>query len=99
MAVFIGPLLFLLFTSELFSILENKLIGYADNSTLIAVVPSAGVRVTVVASLSRDLVKVSEWCVLCGMKFNASDYDSFQVTHNASPTTRIHYWPNCAEGV
>ena len=36
------PLLFLLYTSELFSILENKLIGYADNSTLMAVVPSPG---------------------------------------------------------
>ena len=34
-----GPLLFLLYTSELFSILENKLINYADDSTLIAVVP------------------------------------------------------------
>ena len=34
-----GPLLFLLYTSELFSILENKLIGYADDSTLMAVVP------------------------------------------------------------
>ena len=29
----------LLYTSELFSILENKLIGYADYSTLMAVVP------------------------------------------------------------
>ena len=28
----LGPLLFLLYTSELFSILENKLIGYADDS-------------------------------------------------------------------
>ena len=35
-----GPLLFLLYTSELFSILKNKLIGYADDSTLMAVVPS-----------------------------------------------------------
>ena len=34
----LSPLLFLLFTSELFSILENKLIGYADDSTLMAVV-------------------------------------------------------------
>ena len=42
----LGPLLFLLYISELFSILENKLIGYADDSTLIAVVPSLGVRVT-----------------------------------------------------
>ena len=41
-----GPLLFLLYTSELFSILENKLIGHADDSTLI-VVRSPGVRVTV----------------------------------------------------
>ena len=35
----LGQLLFLLYTSELFSILENKLIGYANDSTLIAVVP------------------------------------------------------------
>ena len=27
----LGPLLFLLYTSELFSIFENKLIGYADD--------------------------------------------------------------------
>ena len=33
----LGPLLFLLYTSVLFSILENKLIGYADDSTLMAV--------------------------------------------------------------
>ena len=43
----LGPLLFLLYTSALFSVLENKLIGYADDSTLIAVVPSPGLRVAV----------------------------------------------------
>ena len=43
-------LLFLLYTSELFSILENKLVGYADDSTLMAVVPSSDVRVTVAES-------------------------------------------------
>ena len=40
----LGALLFLLYTSELFFILENKLIGYADDSTLMAVVPSPDVR-------------------------------------------------------
>ena len=50
----LGPLLFLLYTSELFSILENKLIGYADYSTLMAVVPSPGVRVAVAESLNRQ---------------------------------------------
>ena len=43
----LDPLLFLLYTSELFSILENKLIGYADDSTLMAVLPSRGDRVAV----------------------------------------------------
>ena len=39
----LGPLLFLLYTPlSFFSVLENKLIGYADDSTLIAVVPSPG---------------------------------------------------------
>ena len=69
----LGLLLFLLYTSELFSILENKLIAYTDNSTLIAVVPSRGVRATVAESPSRDLIRISEWRDLWGMKFNASE--------------------------
>ena len=64
--------MFLLYTSELFSILENKLIGYADDSTLMAVMPSQGVRVTVAGSLIRDLSRVSQWCDLWGMKLNVS---------------------------
>ena len=34
--------------------------------------PSPGVSVTVAESLSRGLVKVSEWCDLWGMKLNVS---------------------------
>ena len=68
----LGPLLFLLYTSELFYILENKLIGYADDSTLMAIVPSPGVKVAVAESLIRALGRVSKWCDLWGMKLNAS---------------------------
>ena len=68
----LGPSLFLLYTSELFSILENKLIGYAADSTLMAVVPPPGIRVAVAESLIRDLCRVSEWCHLWGMKLNAT---------------------------
>ena len=46
----LDPLLFLLYTSQLFSILEYKLIGYADDSTFTAVVPSPAVRITVAES-------------------------------------------------
>ena len=68
-----GTLLFLLYTSsELFFILENKLIGYADDSTLMAVVPSPGLRITEAESLIHDLGRVSEWCDHWGMKLNAS---------------------------
>ena len=42
-----GTIVVLLYTSELFALLENKLIGYDDDSTLTAVVPSPCVRVTV----------------------------------------------------
>ena len=67
----LGPLLFLLYTSELFSILENKLISYADDTVLMAVMPSPGVRATVAESLIRDLGRVSELCDLWGIKLNA----------------------------
>ena len=90
----LGPLLFLLYTSELFSFLENKLIGYADDSTLMAVVPSPGVRVAVAESLIRDLGRVSEWCDLWGMKLNASMTKTMIVSrsrtmHPQSPSLTI----------
>ena len=50
--------------TELFSILENKLICYADDSTFMTVVPSLGIRVTVAESLICDLGRVSKWCDL-----------------------------------
>ena len=98
----LGPLLFLLYTSELFSILENKLIGYADDSILMAFVPSPDIRVAVAESLIRDLGRVSEWCDLCRMKLNASKTKTMVVSrsrtmHPQSPP--INYWWNCTEGL
>ena len=78
----LGPLLFILYTSELFSILENKLIGYAGDSTLIAVVPSPGVRVAVAESLNRDIVRVNAWCDLLGMKLNTSKTNTMIVSRS-----------------
>ena len=90
----LGKFLFLLYTSELFSILENKLIGYADDSTFMAVLPSPGIRVAVAESLIRDLGRVSEWCDLCGMKLNASKTNTMIVSmsrtmHPKSPPLTI----------
>ena len=43
------------------------------------VVPSQGVRVAVAESLIRDIFRVSEWCDLWGMKFNASKTKTMMV--------------------
>ena len=74
--------------------MEKKLISYTDDSTLIAVLPSPGVRVTVAESLSRDLVKFSEWSDLCGTKLNLSKTKTMIVSrsgtmHPQSPALTI----------
>ena len=93
------PLLLLLYTSDFFSILENKLIVYADDSTLMAVVPSPSVRVTVAESLIHDLGRVSEWCDLWGIKLNASKTNTMIVSRSRTmhPVTEIKNWRNCTE--
>ena len=55
---------------RVFLILEKMLIGYADESTLMVVVPSPGV--SVVESPIRDQGGVSELSYLWGIKFNES---------------------------
>ena len=63
--------LFPMYTSNLFSIVENKLYGHADDSTFVAVVPSHGEKVAAPESMNCDLNGVSVWCDMWGMKLNA----------------------------
>ena len=71
---------------------EDK--NYADDSTLMAVVSSPGVRVAVAESLIRDLGRDSEWCDLWGMKLIASKTKTMIVSrsrtmHPQSPPLTI----------
>ena len=53
----------LLYTSEMFELVENSLFAYADDySTLLAVACKKGDRPAVPASLNRDLARTPEWC-------------------------------------
>ena len=52
--------------------------------TLMAVVPSLGIRVTVAESLIHDLGRVSEWCDLWGMKLNASKTKTIIVSRSCT---------------
>ena len=60
----LGPLLFILYTSEMFELVENRLFAYADDSTLLAVVRKPADRPAVRASLNRDLARVQEFCMI-----------------------------------
>ena len=84
-----------------FPFLENKLIGYADDSILMAVVRSSRVRVGVAESLIRDLGRVSEWCDFWRMKLNVSKTKTMIVSRSRTmhPNHPNNYWRNCAEGV
>ena len=85
-----------------FFILENRLIGYADDSTLFSVVLSTCVRVAVAESPNRDLGNFSVRCDLWGMKLNASKTETTIVSRSCTKhphTHPINYWRNCAEGV
>ena len=59
----LGPLLFLLYTSELYPILENRPVGvgYINDSHFKTVLPFPGVRAAVAESLNCDLGNESEW--------------------------------------
>ena len=50
----LSPLLFILYTSEMFELVENRLFAYADDSTLLSVVRKPAGRPAVAASLNRD---------------------------------------------
>ena len=54
-------LLFILYTSEMFDLVENRLFAYAYDSTLLAVVHKPEDRPGVASSLNRDVARIQEW--------------------------------------
>ena len=58
----LGPLLFILYTSEMFEPVENRLFAYVDDSTLPAILRKTADRPAVAASLDMDLARIQEWC-------------------------------------
>ena len=56
----LGSLLFLLYIADLPRLLQNELVGYADNSTLLCGIPHPRDRCSVAASLNDDLAVISD---------------------------------------
>ena len=62
----LGPLLFLLYIADLPGLLQNELVGYADDSTLLCWIPHPRDRSSVAALLNDDLAVISNWCSRLG---------------------------------
>ena len=86
-AVFnLDPLLFLQYTSELFSVIKML---YGDDSTLVVVVPPQLDRVAVADTLNRDLNRVSELYDFSEMRLNASKSKTMIVSRSRTNVS----WP------
>ena len=78
----LGPVLFILFTADMWNNLENKIISYADDTTLYADISFPSNRNAVAESLNRDLLKIQEWCTTWGMKLNPDKTHSIIVSRS-----------------
>ena len=64
----LGPLQFIIYTSEMFELVENRLFAYADDSILLAVVRKPADRPAVAAFFNRDFAGFRsgtiKWCMI-----------------------------------
>ena len=70
-------LLFLLYIADLPGLLQNELVGYADDSTLLCRIPHPRDRSSLAASLNDDLAMISDWCSRCGGKSMHDEGDAY----------------------
>ena len=78
--IVLDSLLFLLPTSELPMTLQNTLLGYADDSTLIAEVQKPGNRALAVSSLNNDFASISDSCKRWGMLVNPNKIEALVIS-------------------
>ena len=80
----LGPLLFLLYIADLSGLLQNVLVGYVDDSTLLCRIPHPRDRPSVVASLNDDLAVISNWCSRWGMLVNTSKTSGMLISRSCT---------------
>ena len=80
----LGPLLFILYTSDMWSNITNKILAYADDTSLYAHIPSPDMRQVVADSLMDDLDKIQSWCHQWGMKLNPNKSKDMIVSRSRS---------------
>ena len=86
----LGPLLFLLYIADLPGLLQNVLVGYVDDSTLLCTIPHPRDRSSVSASLNDDLAVISDWCSRWGMLANPSKMRGMLISRSRTVESSFH---------
>ena len=81
----LGPILFVIYTADLFDIVKNNLVNYADDSTLFATIENRSCRQSVADSLNRDIVRITDWCERWMMKLNPTKTKTLIVSRSRTP--------------
>ena len=76
------PLLFILYTSELFCLVGNHTLSYTDNTKVNAAIPRRLSRPRVMESLNQDLGAKYFWCLKGHMRLNPEKTKSMVVSRS-----------------
>lgn len=68
----LGPLLFIIFTADMWDGIASNMVAYADDASLYAPITSPNDRARIANVLGDDLKTISSWCSRWGMKLNPS---------------------------
>ena len=80
-----GPLLFILCTADMLYDLKNKIVLYADDTTLYAEVASPSDHINFAISLNRDLFKIQSCCSMWKIKLNTFKKHSITISQSRTP--------------
>ena len=81
----LGPLLFIIYTSDMWCGIESNMVAYADDTTIYATIPSPQDRQRVANVLTRDVSRILSWCDRWGMKLNPSKSHSMVISRSRTP--------------
>ncbi len=61
------PLLFIIYTFDMWCAVESNMVAYADNTTSYAVIPSPQGRQRIANVLTHDVSRIMSWCDIGGV--------------------------------